>query len=379
MFDNIHSRLHLPPQALTWSLDYDECTTTELRKFFEERTGTPLDEGQLQKVRDYGSYPLIHRLSQMDREATFPRFMELAPELRLCVYEALLIAPKGKHGRDGIPKIHPAILRTSKQVYSEAMPVLYKKNKFRAEIWYSEKLSLFYPAGNVPVCTLTVNRPGGGFSFHHRTSTSAVPVLRSLFEHSATIHMLRMLTHLTVDIDLVTPRGKQESGEYSIKACDAMKSLCLSMSGASRLKELTIKVKPGNQDSSDIDLTDILWPLLLLRDAITVKFEGITAGLEKSLMEGEKSMEVERSSGMYAAFGQRIALILHLCNAEFEKPGWEGRCWVFHGIREAGAALYALKAPEKQLLSLDDIVNTTPTWKGLQCEAHRLETSDSEQ
>ncbi|GAB7336229.1 hypothetical protein MBLNU13_g08993t3 [Cladosporium sp. NU13] len=205
MFNNIHSRLQLPPRALTWSLNYDKCTTEELHKFLEERTATTLNEGQLQKVRDHGSYPLIDRLRQMDREATFPRFMELAPELRLGVYEALIIAPKGKQRRDGVSKIHSAVLRTSKQVYSEAMPVLYKKNKFRANIRYSEKSSRSHRAGTVPVCTLTIARPGGGFSFYHRMGTSTVPVLRSLFEHSSAVHMLCMLTHLTIDVDLVTP------------------------------------------------------------------------------------------------------------------------------------------------------------------------------
>jgi hypothetical protein len=77
MSNNIHSRLLLRPQSPTWALDYDECTTAELRKFFEERTGTALNEEQLQKVREHGSYPLIDRLRQMDREARFPRFTEL--------------------------------------------------------------------------------------------------------------------------------------------------------------------------------------------------------------------------------------------------------------------------------------------------------------
>ena len=72
------------------------------------------------------------------------------------------------------------------------------------------------------------------------------------------MYMLRMLTYLTIDIDLVTPRGRQGSGEYSMKACDAMKSLCLSMSGSSNVKEVTVRVKPGDQESSDGDLADIL-------------------------------------------------------------------------------------------------------------------------
>lgn len=72
MFNNIHSRFHLQPRTLTWSLDNEKCVTAELRKFFETRTGTKLNEAQLRKVRDDGSYSLIDRLRQMDGEATFP-------------------------------------------------------------------------------------------------------------------------------------------------------------------------------------------------------------------------------------------------------------------------------------------------------------------
>jgi hypothetical protein len=74
MVNRIHSHLHLPP---TWALDYSKCTTAELRKFSEDRTSTTLNKEPLLKVRDQGSYPLIDRLRQMDREARFPRFMEL--------------------------------------------------------------------------------------------------------------------------------------------------------------------------------------------------------------------------------------------------------------------------------------------------------------
>jgi hypothetical protein len=179
------------------------------------------------------------------------------------------------------------------------------------------------------------------------------------------MRMLRTLTHLTIDLDLVTPRGKPESAEYSIKAGSLMKGLCLSLSGASRLAELAIKVKPGDQDSSDVDLVQILWPLLLLRENVIVKFEGITAGQEKRLTEGGSDPEIEA-----ATFGQQIALVKHLCNIELDRPGWEDRSWSFHGMREADMALYALKRPGKQLLCLDDIANMSSVWKGLQRETN---------
>jgi hypothetical protein len=207
------------------------------------------------------------------------------------------------------------------------MPVLYKQNKFRAAIEYSEQPSWSRPSRSMPFYTFSVYRPGGQASFHHmvnagltsvfrhRTETSFTSILRPLFESPVTAHMLRILTHLTIDLGLVTPRGKkQESDEYSVKACDAIKSLCLALAGASKLEELSIIVKPGDQDSSDVDPADIMWPLLLLRSDITVKFEGIIA-------DPEKMSTRKRPESIDPAFCQRIALVRQLGNIEFGLGG----------------------------------------------------------
>ena len=373
MFDNMYSRLNLAPRTPTWFLDYEKCTTAELRRFFEDRTGTTLNEGQLQKVRDHGSYPLIDGLRQMDREATFPRFMELAPELRLGVYEALLTAVEKRNRHKGEPALHPSVLRTSKKVYSEAMPVLYKENNFYAKLWYATRPSRSLRSVVIPVCSLTISRPGGGHHLNHSTTTGHVAIVRALFEQSFATHMLRMLTHLAIDIELVTPWGNLRDEEYSIMARATMKALCLSMSGASRLKELTIRVSPGDQEKSNVDLANLLWPLLLLREDVTIKFEGITTDAEEALTEGKKGLKVG------AAFARQIALVKQIYNSELERPGWEDRRWEFHGIREAEKLLYALQSPGKRNLCLDDIVNMSPVWKRLRREIDCVEASNSEQ
>lgn len=188
--------------------------------------------------------------------------------------------------------------------------------------------------------------------------------------------MLRMLTYMTIDIQLVTSLGNLGDDEYSIMACLTMRALCLSTSGASRLKELTIRVDPGDQEKSDVDLADILWPLLLLREDVTIRFEGITTDPEKMLTEGKKGLKVG------AAFAQQIAHVKQLYNSELAKPGWEERRWEFHGVRETEKALYALRPPEDRLLCLDDIVNMSPVWERMRREVGRAEaaeTSGSEQ
>lgn len=334
----------------------------------ETRTGTTLNEAQLQKVRDHGNYPLIDRLRQMDREATFPRFVELAPELRLGVCEVLLTAEKKTHRHEGMPALHPAVLRTSKQVYSEAMPILYKKNKFRVNIWYSETSSWFHHAGIVPVCTLAINRPGGEFSFYHRTGTSTVPVLRSLLEHSSAMHMLRSLTHLTINFSVVTP-GDDESDDYVPKARDAIACLCLSLTGASKMKQPTINVNvdPKRPQRSKVDFARILWPLVFLRTDIVVKFAGITE-IQKTSAAGWP-----RNSHAEAPYGRHIAKTRHLCMQEIENHGTN-----VVGLRGVEAAVASMNFFGDEFVSMDDIVNLSAAWTGMRSEADRVEAAGLE-
>ena len=70
------------------------------------------------------------------------RFMELPPELRINIYEALLVDHRAHDERGWLLgnddcKLHTAVLRTSKQIYSEARPVLYGKNKFSVIIGHT--------------------------------------------------------------------------------------------------------------------------------------------------------------------------------------------------------------------------------------------------
>lgn len=64
-------------------------------------------------------------------------FFDRVPlEVREKVYQGLLVNEDGAielhwSGRDFKGKLHPAILRTCKQAYTEASPVLYEQNHFR--------------------------------------------------------------------------------------------------------------------------------------------------------------------------------------------------------------------------------------------------------
>ena len=68
-------------QAPEGLLNYDNCSLKELRAFIEDRTGAAANEREI----------LAAHLRKMDQTRTFPRFMELPPELRVNIYEALLV------------------------------------------------------------------------------------------------------------------------------------------------------------------------------------------------------------------------------------------------------------------------------------------------
>ncbi|KAK6434446.1 hypothetical protein LTR95_009373 [Oleoguttula sp. CCFEE 5521] len=91
-------------------LDYTKCRIDELRQFVQDR-----------EVITSNAY------AHSDHSKTFHRFDDLPPEIRLLIYAYPLT-----YG-EPLPA-QTAILRVSKQVYSEAAPVLYNATSFRIVI-----------------------------------------------------------------------------------------------------------------------------------------------------------------------------------------------------------------------------------------------------
>jgi len=173
--------------------------------------------------------------------------------------------------------------------------------------------------------------------------------------------MLHMLQNLTVDLSLVTP-GEDESYVYVAKACDAIASLCLSLTGASKMEELTIKVEPNYPQRDNIDLHRILWPLMFLRTSIVVIFEGIPAIPETTLTHLGMMPQAE------AYYGRMIALVRERCNKQIDKHGWDD-----DGLGGVDAAIQSLEHFGEWFISIDDIVNLSATWRGIRSQADHVE------
>lgn len=361
--------------ATEWSLDYEKFTPAELRLLIHDRMGVTLDKKETRTIQNCNRYQLINRLRKLDREGSFPRFMELPPELRISVYEFLLVDTTGHDANEADSEwrsfghysstLHPAVLRTSKQIYSEAQPVLYQKNKFGAKIVYYKEESQRY--GPMSGCVLTVTQPGSRASFRQTMDPfDCGPHLHRLFANRA-IGMLRSLTHLTLDLNLVTP-GEHESNRYVPRARDVFASLCLSLTGASKMKELTIKVEVGHlQEKSKKYVARILWPLAFLRTDIVVKFEGIDE-LMKTPTAGWR-----RDPHSEASYGRHIARIRQRCNAEIAKQGSNAG-----DLRGLESALASMNYYGDEFVTLDEIVNLSPAWTGMRIEADLVEAMDLE-
>jgi hypothetical protein len=287
----------------------------------------------------------------------------------------LLVAPTGddkdgasrriQHHEQDSSTIHPAVLRTSKLIYDEAKPILYKKNKFSA--WIKHRKAGLRPSAGASTCKLAVmgagrrhiydrDMSGNPFLHSHRT-----PFLRHLFEDSRTMGILRSLTHFTVNLNLV-PRRAVGNVEYVAQASNAMTSLCLALIGASKMMELTINVRSDFPGIDNIDPATILWPLVFLRNSIAVKFEGIAPTPGNSVYRPDSS---QRAQGYR---GREVADVRRLCNEEIERHGWDAE-----GLREVESALDELSHFGWSLLLLEDIVNQSAFWKGIRSEADRME------
>jgi hypothetical protein len=354
--------------AADWSLDYESSTAAELRQLIYDRLSATLSAKEKRTIRNCNRYHLINRLRKLDHEGSFPRFMELPPELRVIVYEYLLVDTRKEdaagwfyHMGYGSSALCPAVLRTSKQIYSEAQSILYKQNKYSVRTTYHMSRERQSRMRQIAGCTLTVSRPGRGYPFHHQIMSSGL-LLRDLFTNRA-MGMLRTLTHLTINLDLVAPRELGGRG-YATQAGNAITNLCLSLAGDSKIEVLTINVNPSDPERSNVDLARVLWPLIFLRTEIAIKFEGIATVPKTVPPQSRMSREAQE------IFGSRVAKVRQLCNEVFQKRDRD----IGDMHRVDNALHHLILIPfGVDLIGFGDIVNPCAVWRRIRSQADLVE------
>lgn len=370
---------------------YGKCSLAELRRFIKDRTGVDFDK-KTNRVR------LTSRLRELDREWTFPHFSELPPELRLRVYELLLDPDKEfrksteTHPSRSSGLIHTALLRTSKAIYTEAKPVLYNGNRFKAVLKCAKK----------SCWKLEFECPERDLLFKDVSRDDTY----SWVLHCKTMNfVLRGLKRLTIKLDLGQSAGHVDAW----KACRITTRLCLFMCGDSMLEELTFSLVPhmgGNQVNISM-LPHIFWPILLLRSKVVVRFEGASGVLGSQQSEqSEQSKHNKRESqramlptGTAEGLCKLVAQIRHRCEAariearsaeatlpatiDHEKnaaayPAFGHRFNIYKGaVKGKGVWIGHLVrrlAPLAEIVDTIDIASRSTRWKLLQELADEAET-----
>jgi hypothetical protein len=124
--------------------------------------------------------------------------------------------------------------------------------------------------------------------------------------------LLRSSTHFTIDLDLV-PLFAAGRARYVAHASNAIAALCLALNGASKMMELTINVRSRESGLENVNPASILWPLILLRTDITVKFAGIDAIRE----------HLRFNTRVQGYHSERIADIRDFCNKDIASHDWD--------------------------------------------------------
>lgn len=263
------------PKARRSFFKYGRCSHSELLRFLKDRTGVTFD-------KKTNRAKLTSRLRELDRSNKFTRFSKLPPELRLRVYEHLLAPDEELTEHAGTQPpcsngfIHTAVLRTSKDIYNEAKPVLYDKNRFQ----------LLLGSDHSHGYTLAVERPGRNVSY---TDHSRDNYYSWVLHSKVATPMFRGLKRLTIILDLGQALDFRRVPAHSSaeKASRIITRLCLFMCGDSRLKELTFSLAPHNK-SSEVPvsaLPHVFWPVILLGSTVVVRFEGVSGILGSSQPE----------------------------------------------------------------------------------------------
>jgi len=240
--------------AAAGTLDYRSCDAGELHGFVKSRT-TLTAAAILSKAE------LVTHLQALDTRRTFTRFMDLPTELRLDIYQRLLVINAQQNGKN-----HSALLRVSKLIHRESEPVLYCDNTF-------------YVNAGLTNYELVVSESWN-------TNWNPDPTLK-ITTGPVRADMLLGLRPLVVRLDTHDGEGwtnQMYHEPYAHWAQSAFANICLMLSSASRLETLEITNVPAKTSLWDDDLLlSLVSPVILLPETTAISLEGGRPALRNAL------------------------------------------------------------------------------------------------
>ena len=233
------------------TLDYTICTPSELRDFITNRR--KLNASDSDALGICHKSHLVACLQSLDKNATF-RFSDLAPEIRLAVYQHLLVRLHPGTQNASHETIETAIMRTCKAIYLEAEPVLYGDNAFTVAVNTKTK-DTRDDGRHSSNCNcyhyIAISRPGHfePYVFVQDESADQYATLSDHMASSSCFDMLCRVRHLDIFI-----------GDCMVGTQKAIAALCMMLSGTIQMKTLTLVLKPSHGSVGNRELAKIFWP-----------------------------------------------------------------------------------------------------------------------
>lgn len=278
----------LNQQAPSISLDYRSCSVVDLRSFITRRTS--LTKAAIRKLN---KAKMVSRLKKLDAERTFSRFMELPTELRLDIYQRVLLINGEESGKN-----HPALLRVSRLINSESEPVLYCDNTFCLQ-------------ANISAIKVTVSESWESVWDLLPARTSGWP--NYIPPLPIKMKMLFSLRNMTLRLLDFEGRDGEEYVHYGPIRRNpgytyrALTTICLMLSSASRLKTLTITDLPPESTTWSVhQLTTLLFPIGLINKTTAIRVEGGTPALHAAL-EASRRTPQPRPDHVLSTYGSLLS------------------------------------------------------------------------